>query len=67
MKRQRTRIVPLGKGLMQTCMRLSLDSCLGKFSGTIAVPCLDVTINCGTPPPVGTNCEALSTGAQSIA
>jgi hypothetical protein len=52
-KRQRTDMVPF-KYLMQTCMRLSFDVCLGRSCGTIAVPCLDVTTSSGTPPPVGT-------------
>jgi len=52
-KRQRTDMVPF-KDLMQTCMRLSLEVCLGRSCGTIAVPCFEVTTSCGTPPPVGT-------------
>jgi hypothetical protein len=55
------------KDRMQTCMRLSLDVCLGRSCGTIAVPCLDVTTSCGMPPPVGTIWPTLSTGAQSTA
>ena len=42
MKMQIRRMPPLGPGRMQACMRLSLDSRLGKLAGTTTLPCLVV-------------------------
>ena len=66
MKRQITSISPESCRRIQTCMRLSFDSRTGKSCRTVALPCFDVTISCGAPPPAGTCRVMASTGAQSM-
>jgi hypothetical protein len=48
----------------QICIRPSFDSRLGRSSGTMAAPFLEVTIISGLPPPAGMNQFTLSTKAQ---
>ena len=38
-KMQMRRMLPFWPGRMHTCMRLSLDSRLGKLAGTTTLPC----------------------------
>src|SRR5215467_6371643 len=75
---QMSRMLPFEPGRMQACMRLSLDSRLGKSAGTTTLPCRVVT----NIPPRPLACagvlntlavagagsiSAFSTGAQSMA
>jgi hypothetical protein len=66
MKRHITSQCPNSFCRMQTCMRPSFDSRTGKFAGTVAVPCFEVTTSRRMPVPAGTDQVAFSTGAQSL-
>ena len=66
MKRHITSHVPNSFCRMHTYIRPSFETRTGKSRGTTAVPCLDVTTNCGGTLPVGIKRQKATTGAQSL-